>query len=491
MPFINDMDYTYEAKGAKRVAMNQLGPALYKRQCTAQVCFRPVAPEPPPSTAPEAERANFFEHVAPQPAPCIIFRGLGKQISQAEKDAYPAELVVLWQPKAWADRPVARDWVSKVIKPLVEADRAAGVADENSRYMLIQDNLDAQCQPEYLEMLRELGVDDHKVRPNKTDQVQPIDRGFGRLLKVYIGQECDEWLEDNDNLCKWEANQLTASDRRMLIATWLCSAHAKVRCSPPPAFSSLQWPIEAHLPPYTPFYSPIEPLIDSYTHTHIHTPYPLQVLKSDAARKYFEHAGGLLTADGSGDDLIKLEGVPAGEKFSWVDDENYYADSSEPMCEYEPDGEVQDPNILPDAVDDEEDVSGGTVEELDEEDDGDPNLPPAECVAPSGFSLRADRPSESLLHVGTAEHATLRGQCILYNWPVVGWCFGVIETANTNGRRKVGGEVVNAIVFYEIDGEHGAHVLSAAQHGETWVLLQREGEEEEGGEEEEEVMVDE
>jgi hypothetical protein len=70
----------------------------------------------------------------------------------------------------------------------VEADRKAGVGGENSRYLLIQDNLDAQCQPEYLEMLRDLGVNDHKVPPNKIDQVQPIDRGFGRLLKVYIGQ---------------------------------------------------------------------------------------------------------------------------------------------------------------------------------------------------------------------------------------------------------------------------------------------------------------
>ena len=42
--------------------------------------------------------------------------------------------------------------------------------------------------------------------------------------------------------------------------------------------------------------------------------------QSTANRKYFEHAGALLTADGSGDDLIKLEGVPAGKKFSWVDD---------------------------------------------------------------------------------------------------------------------------------------------------------------------------
>lgn len=118
------------------------------------------------------------------------------------------------------DRPTALDWVGKVIKPLVNADRKAGVANDDTRYLLIQDNLDSQCQPAYLDELRALGVDDHKVPPNKTDQVQPIDRGLGRLLKVYMGQEMDTWLEDDDNLYKWEGNLLRASDRRILIATW-------------------------------------------------------------------------------------------------------------------------------------------------------------------------------------------------------------------------------------------------------------------------------
>ena len=39
-------------------------------------------------------------------------------------------------------------------------------------------------------------------------------------------------------------------------------------------------------------------------------------------RKYFEHTGGLLTADGSDDHLIKMEGVPDGETFSWDDDDD-------------------------------------------------------------------------------------------------------------------------------------------------------------------------
>ena len=42
----------------------------------------------------------------------------------------------------------------------------------------------------------------HKVPPNKTDQVQPVDRGLGRHIKLYLGQEMDAWLDDDDNLDK-------------------------------------------------------------------------------------------------------------------------------------------------------------------------------------------------------------------------------------------------------------------------------------------------
>ena len=43
-------------------------------------------------------------------------------------------------------------------------------------------------------------MDDHKLPPNETDQVQPIDRGLGRQVKIYMGQEMDEWLDDDKNL---------------------------------------------------------------------------------------------------------------------------------------------------------------------------------------------------------------------------------------------------------------------------------------------------
>eukprot|EP00966_Prymnesium_polylepis_P043571 1010337-Prymnesium_polylepis.1 len=109
-----------------------------------------------------------------QPPPCLLFRGTGQKISQRELDAYPPELIVLWQQKAWVDRPTANDWVEQGFKPVIEADIAAGVADETSRYLLIEDNLDAQDatrNPAYIEALDACQTDDHKVPAGKTDQV--------------------------------------------------------------------------------------------------------------------------------------------------------------------------------------------------------------------------------------------------------------------------------------------------------------------------------
>ena len=65
-------------------------------------------------------------------------------------------------------------------------------------------------------------------------------------------------MDDDDNLAKWEDNTLTASDRRIILANWFFKACNKA-------------------------------------------------LQGEAKRKYFEHAGALLTADGTDDNLIKLE----------------------------------------------------------------------------------------------------------------------------------------------------------------------------------------
>jgi hypothetical protein len=116
LPFVFDLDYTYEIKGTQRVSINQLGPSMSKRQCTGQVSFRGEPPPEPPPDAPPAVWKQFRDNVMEQPPPCLVFRGTGTRISRFEKDSYPPELVVLWQPKAWVDRPTACAFAKQCLK---------------------------------------------------------------------------------------------------------------------------------------------------------------------------------------------------------------------------------------------------------------------------------------------------------------------------------------------------------------------------------------
>ena len=41
------------------------------------------------------------------------------------------------------------------------------------------------------------------------DQVrQPIDRGLGRQVKLYVGEQLDEWQDDDNNFDTWERSRI-------------------------------------------------------------------------------------------------------------------------------------------------------------------------------------------------------------------------------------------------------------------------------------------
>lgn len=261
--------------------------------------------------------------------------------------------------------------------------------------------------------------------------MQPIDDGAGRLYKQLIGQFEDEWLEDDDNLRKWENFELTASDRRILLAQWYVKAHNRI--------------------------------VDEMSST---------------IRKWFEHTGALLTADGSGDDLIKLEGMPKGHKFSWVDDEvpQEFAALQQEIVDDPPD-QCPERESTDGAGNDERDVLDD--DDMDDEDEDD--FPPEPRKAPAGFKIvEAPNFPHEALTPKTAEQQQLVGRSLLYYWAAVGWCVGVVTEANTDGRRKIKIEdkmvVCNFFVHYEIDDKTAQHCLLLEKYGgedtDSWVLLE-------------------
>ena len=422
LPFINCCEDTYDEVGATQVRINGLQPGLFKRQATAQLVFRAAAPPRPPASD-QAACERFDAHIMRQPRACIIFRGTGARISQQEKDAYADGVDVLWQPKAWVDRPTALEWVRTSFKRVIEADRAAGVADKDTQYLLLQDNLDAQLQPAYVAELGKLQTASRWLLAGKTDYLQPVDAGLGRQVKLYMGEAMDAWLEDDDNLDKWESNVLTASDRRVLMTHWLGAAWEKAMAKP------------------------------------------------DTVRKYFEHTGALLTLDGDhGVSLFKFDGV--SEPFEFMSAVLPAAETALPSPE--------PPDELGSDVDDRDPC----LDDIDDDDDGD--MPATPFKLPANLRLAPSEPNPIALefHHGDSPPADeLVGRKLLFKWAAVGWCEGVIIRRNKDARRKLDGQPVNFFVYYEIDAQEAAHVLQlnllvlsaaavAAAPINAWALLE-------------------
>ena len=97
-----------------------------------------------------------------------------------------------------------------------------------------------------------------------------MDAGYGKLFKVYVGKALDAWLLNGDNVEKWESNKLTASDRRFLITQWTGEAAKQID-------RDIRY-----------------------------------------SRRLFEKTGLAMTADGSDDNLINLQGVEQGT-YSFMD----------------------------------------------------------------------------------------------------------------------------------------------------------------------------
>ena len=53
----------------------------------------------------------------------------------------------------------------------------------------------------------------------KTDKVQPIDAGYGKMIKKKIGESMEGWLENDDILTKWH-DKISATERRVLMTKW-------------------------------------------------------------------------------------------------------------------------------------------------------------------------------------------------------------------------------------------------------------------------------
>eukprot|EP00794_Sanderia_malayensis_P013638 gene13638-15064_t len=231
-PFIINQNQTYDEKGKAGIWISQPGNGLDKRQCTLQLCICPDDPQVVP--------------------PSIIFRGKGN-VPKKEKDAYDKRVHIYWQPSAWMDSNVALKWVKNTFAPAV---------CKKSENVLFLDNLSCQMTQQFHSACKQFASTlVYPLPPGETDKCQPVDQGEGYMIKQLIGQELDKYLEEDDNLEKWQTS-LTAGERRILLTKWVGEAWEKLN-------TNLSY-----------------------------------------RKKLFQKTGLLMTADGSDDELIRPEGFP-------------------------------------------------------------------------------------------------------------------------------------------------------------------------------------
>ena len=113
-------------------------------------------------------------------------------------------------------------WLKEGFKRSLEGTEGLVPPDQS---ILFADNLQAQTTDAFKRILhQECNTLLWLLPPGTTDELQPVDAGYGRLLKVEAGKELDKWLSQEDNLSKWETNTISPGTRRILLTRFVAEA---------------------------------------------------------------------------------------------------------------------------------------------------------------------------------------------------------------------------------------------------------------------------
>ena len=205
-----DPKQTYEVKGAKRVCIAANDAFDKHRWATLQILCR------------NRKIPGMPRHG--QPKLVICFRGTGARIAAEEKSQYHADVIVMFQPKAWFDGPLCNKWVmDAAASAILKQD-----LKEGERHLILCDNLNGQtkkCNPQFLSLLDKVcSCDVWNLLAGNTDEIQVVDAGLGKLVKDLAENEACDWMGVDENWAEWTGPRITASRKRILLTHWYAVA---------------------------------------------------------------------------------------------------------------------------------------------------------------------------------------------------------------------------------------------------------------------------
>jgi hypothetical protein len=123
------------------------------------------------------------------------------------------KVLVLWQPKAWADLSTCVEWAEKGLGAFLESEKITGQS------LLLCDNLSAQVKSEFTAAVKNAGAAETWFGPPGATHIwQPADHHVGARYKLLLGQKYDEFMVTEFDALP--AGAFTAAKRRTLLVKW-------------------------------------------------------------------------------------------------------------------------------------------------------------------------------------------------------------------------------------------------------------------------------
>ena len=123
-----------------------------------------------------------------------------------------------FQKKAWADEALCEDYALVEVAEITAAARLAG-----RESVVILDNLHGQTTQTHLANLAHNRCKRHLLPANTTDELQLVDAGVGHALKTEMAHLHDDWLSKDNNLELWTAAADFPAWRKRVLVTWLAA----------------------------------------------------------------------------------------------------------------------------------------------------------------------------------------------------------------------------------------------------------------------------
>ena len=97
--------------------------------------------------------------------------------------------------------------------------------------VLLADNVGFQQAQVFHVPCRQVITVVYLLPDNYTRKVQPVDAGFGRIMKEKIGEAMQIWLGKEENLEMWH-DETSAKNRRILMTQWTGHAWTELASKP-------------------------------------------------------------------------------------------------------------------------------------------------------------------------------------------------------------------------------------------------------------------